>query len=82
MKRTFLIAFASLVALAAYALETEQTYRIVSKRFPTKSLFVKDSQRESDIDIVLWTETNVPSQQWRLTTSSNGQYVLQNVYSE
>lgn len=81
MKRFVLFCLTVLFVLAAQALEIGLTYRIVSKKFPSKSLFVVDSQREANVDVVLWTETNVPSQQWKLISASNGQYALQNVYA-
>ena len=75
----FLLSF---VLLPAHAIEVGQTYRITSKKFPTKSLFVQDSKREAGTDIVLWTETDVPSQQWKVTSGgSNTTQALQNVYT-
>ena len=81
MKRILLIWLTGIVALAAHALEQGQTYRIVSKKFPGKSLFVNNSQRDAGADIVLWTETDVPSQQWKVLYSSATLYALQNVYT-
>lgn len=79
--RMLLLCWISMGVLSAYSVEVGQTYRIRSMKFPSKSLFVKDSQREAKTDIVLWTETDVPSQQWRLLNGTNGSFVMQNVYS-
>lgn len=46
MKRIFLIWLVSLVVLPLHALELGQVYRIVPKKFPGKSLFVNNSQRD------------------------------------
>lgn len=80
--RYILFFLLSFVLLPAQAIEVGQTYRIASKKFPTKSLFVQDSKREAGTDIVLWTETDVPSQQWKLTSGGSAtNFALQNIYT-
>ncbi|MBQ8937036.1 MAG: hypothetical protein IJ066_04845, partial [Bacteroidaceae bacterium] len=67
MKHLLTILLACLGVLTAPAAVTlEQTYRISSKKFPGKSLFVKDASIAANTDVVLWTETAVPAQQWTL----------------
>ena len=59
----------------------EQTYRISSKKFPQKSLFIKDASPANNADVVLWTETWVPAQQWTLREVSDTTLVLLNNYT-
>lgn len=72
MKR-LLIALMMVVpfAIANAAPAVGHTYRITSKKFPTKSLFIKNAAKAVSTDVVLWTETNVSAQQWRLNASSD-----------
>ena len=81
MHRALLLFLAEIIVMSAYSVEVGQTYRIRSVKFPSKSLFVKDSQCEAQADVVLWTETDVPSQQWRLLDGVNGAFVMQNVFT-
>lgn len=72
----------SLAILTAQAsAEIGKTYRIRSKKFPTKSLLVNNSSSESDADVVLWTETDVPSQQWTLHAITDSTMGFACVYS-
>ena len=66
MKRLLIVVILLLPILIAQAVGVGETYRIISKKYSDKSLFIKDSQREANADVVLWTETNVPSQQWKV----------------
>ena len=56
-------------------------YRVCSKKFPSKSLFVKNSSEANSTDIVLWTETDVPAQQWTLGEASDTTVAMCNVYT-
>ena len=82
MKKIALLCMLCCVAQVALAIEAGLTYRVTSKKFPTKSLIVRNSAREAGSDIVLWTETDVPSQQWTAQTGTTSSMVLQNVYTE
>ncbi|MCR5180505.1 MAG: carbohydrate-binding protein [Bacteroidaceae bacterium] len=62
-------------------IEVGKTYTIRSKKYPTKSLFVENSAREVNAAILLWTETDVPSQQWKACNAGSGDISFQNVYS-
>lgn len=82
MKKLF-VTFALLSCfLIASAVEVGKTYRISPKSYPSKSLFIKNSLRDASVDVMLWEETDVPSQQWTLLEGDDGTYVLQNVYSK
>jgi len=68
--------------LAAQAgVEVGKTYRVCSKKYPTKSLFVKNSSLDLSADVVLWTETDVPAQQWTVCETTTEALALKNVHS-
>lgn len=58
-----------------------KTYRIESVASSGKSFFVKNSSQDNAADVVLWTDTNVPSQQWTAILNDDGSFTFQNVYS-
>ena len=68
--------------IVASAVEVGKTYRISPQGDLSKSLFIKNSFRDASVDVMLWEETDVPSQQWTLLEGADGTYVLQNVYSK
>ena len=67
----------SLVAVQA-APTVGKTYRIVISK---KSMFVKDASLNRNDDVVLWTETDVPAQRWKLEKNTDGKYTFRNLYS-
>lgn len=67
----------SLVAVQA-APTVGKTYRIV---ISSKSMFVKDASFMPNDDVVLWTETDVPAQRWKLEKATDGKYAFRNLYS-
>ena len=67
----------SLVAVQA-APTVGKTYRIV---ISSKSMFVKDASFNPNDDVVLWTETDVPAQRWKLEKATDGKYAFRNLYS-
>lgn len=68
----------SLVAVQA-APTAGKTYRIV---ISSKSMFVKDASLNPNDDVVLWTETDVPAQRWKLEKATDGKYAFRNLYSK
>lgn len=81
MKRMFILCALVTATLYAQAIEGGKTYRILSRKHPTQSLFIKDSQREAGADIVLWADADVPSGQWKAVTGTGDTFILQNIYS-
>lgn len=67
----------SLVAVQA-APTVGKTYRIV---ISSKSMFVKNASFNPNDDVVLWTETDVPAQRWKLEKATDGKYAFRNLYS-
>ena len=83
MKRTI---FSLLLALAANtcvmaSIEQGKAYSIALGSNPKKSLMVSNSMTGTSIDLVLWTETDVASQQWWAIENEDGTYLLRNVYT-
>ena len=63
------------------AIENGKTYRIVPDGNSKASLFVKNASRADKAPVVVWTETDVPSQQWTAIMLDNGMAALKNVYT-
>ena len=86
MKRIFsLLLFLLTIVAGSEAqvsgIEAGKTYRIALASKPKKSLFVKDSAPDNMKTVVMWTETNVPSQQWTAEVDDQGRYAFKNVYT-
>lgn len=82
MKHLFATLLTCLSILTAHgAITLEHTYRISSKKFPQKSLFVKDASTANNAEVVLWTETWVPAQLWTLREASETAVILENNYT-
>ncbi len=63
------------------AVENGKTYRIVPDGNSRASLFVKDASKADNTPVVVWTETDVPAQQWTIVGLDNGMVGLKNVYT-
>lgn len=82
MKHLLITLLTCVCVLAANgAVGAGQTYRVISKRFPEKSLFVKNASMTLNTDVVLWTETWVPAQLWTLRQVTDTTFVLLNNYT-
>ena len=82
MKRVFL-SFISLAAVtvAMGGVEVGKTYRIAPEADMSKSLFLKNASTDNNNPVVVWTETNVPAQQWTAEDAGDGKIAFKNVYS-
>jgi len=69
------------VGLSHASVVPGRTYRIVPASDATKSLMVENSSFDEKAPVVVWTETNVPAQQWQLAAAGNGAVTLRNVYT-
>lgn len=58
-----------------------RTYRIALADNDNKSAFVKNSSPGNAAVIVIWTETNVPAQQWQAQQNDDGTVSFCNVYT-
>ncbi len=66
---------------AEAAVESGKTYRIVPDGNKGASLFVNNASKADKTPVVVWTETNVPAQQWTVITLDDGTVALRNVYT-
>ncbi len=73
----FFLAF-MMTAISAGAFEAGQTVRLVNRG---KSVLVKNSSLDENTNVVLWTETNVNSQRWTLSTKGANNFYLTNDYT-
>lgn len=58
-----------------------KTYRIASVKNQNKALFVENSSSKANAPVVLWTDTDVPSQQWRAEENADGTFSFVNVFT-
>ena len=86
MKRLFI--FVMMLGLAVsgqsqstVTVEAGKTYTIALADNAKKSLFVRNSDKANAAPVVLWTETNVPAQQWTVEVNDEGRYAFKNVYT-
>ena len=75
------LSFLLLCQMADAAVEIGKTYRIVPDGNDTKSLFVENASLAEKAPVVVWTETNVPAQQWEVVDAGGGDIALRNVYT-
>lgn len=78
MKKTLHLLLFILVFIGASALETGKIYTI---SHGGKSAFVKNAEPKSGSNVVMWTETEVPSQRWRLELFDDDTYGFVNLYT-
>ncbi len=64
------------------AIENGKTYRIVPDGNSRSSLFVRNASKADKTPVVVWTETDVPAQQWTIVSLEDGGVALQNVYTK
>ncbi|WP_027454484.1 glycoside hydrolase family 76 protein [Xylanibacter brevis] len=82
MKKSFF----SLILLAAStaamgAIEVGKSYRIAPVADTSKSLMVSNASTSAGAPVVVWTETNVPAQQWTAEDAGDGKMAFRNVYT-
>jgi predicted alpha-1,6-mannanase (GH76 family) len=59
-----------------------KTYKINSCYPGAKALFMPNASLNDAVDVVSWTETNVPAQRWITSSAGEGLFYLTNAYSE
>jgi predicted alpha-1,6-mannanase (GH76 family) len=80
-KILLLISLLGLFRAASADISAGKTYRIVSAADETRSLFVKNASFDNAAPVVIWTETNVPAQEWEVVANTGGTYSFRNVYT-
>ena len=63
------------------ALKSGKTYVISPAGDKSKALFVMNSSMEDYAPVVLWTNTDVPAQQWRAEKNDDGTFSFKNIYT-
>ena len=63
------------------ALKSGKTYVISPAGDKSKALFVMNSSMEDYAPVVLWTNTDVPAQQWRAEKNGDGTFSFKNIYT-
>ncbi len=83
MKRILLtfVAMITVCASAFAAISDGKSYRISPASAYTKSLFVQNSSTLASAAVLVWTETDVPAQEWTFTKANNDTWSIKNVYS-
>ena len=82
MKRIWPIILALVCAIFVQAKVADgKTYRIVVNNDENKSLFVQNASLDPDANVVIWTETDVPAQQWTAHVDKAGMVTFRNVYT-
>jgi predicted alpha-1,6-mannanase (GH76 family) len=59
-----------------------KAYKINSCYPGAKALFMPNASLSDGVDVVSWTETNVPAQRWITSSAGEGLFSLTNAYSE
>lgn len=83
MHKHLLLLLAFILSSSALKAEvvSRKTYRLVPVTAPSKSLIVRNSSLDEGEPVVLWAETNVPSQQWTVTGTLPSSVTFSNVYA-
>lgn len=82
MKRFLIILLSSISTINMHAdITAGKTYRIVLEQNAGKTLFVKNASLDEKAPVVLWTDTDVPAQQWTVLDAGNGEVCFRNVYT-
>ena len=80
MKKTILISFALMMLAAgrSLAFTPDGTYGLFLGK---KAAFVKDASLNDGVDVVMWTDTKVAAQRWRLEVLDDSTVCLWNLHS-
>lgn len=82
MRHLLTMLMAVYATAASAALEVGKTYRIALAADNSKSLMVENAALDNQAPVVLWTETDVPAQQWTVRSlTETGRATLMNVYT-
>ncbi|MDX9918779.1 MAG: glycoside hydrolase family 76 protein [Paludibacter sp.] len=85
MKRLFSFSFLFLLLLqlvSATIISSGNVYKITSNYTGNRVLTTENSSLEENAKVFVWTETKVNSQRWRITDAGDGDFYIDNAYSE
>ncbi|MGN0068364.1 MAG: glycoside hydrolase family 76 protein [Prevotella sp.] len=82
--RTFILS--ALLHLACGAANADVTagkaYKIAPATDTSKSIFIENASPGSATTVVIWTDTDVPAQQWEAVENDDGTFSFRNVYTD
>ena len=82
MKKLLLTVFMlDIVGMASADIIPGKTYRIASAANEERVMFVDNSSFTNNTPIIIWTDTEVPAQQWEAVSNDNGTFSFRNVFT-
>lgn len=82
MKKLLLTMFMlDIVGMASADIVPGKTYRIASAANEERVMFVENSASANNTSVVIWTDTEVPAQQWEAIGNDNGTFSFKNVFT-
>lgn len=82
MKRFLITVFLiNVVGMLRADIVEGKAYRIVSAADDKRALFVENSSTSDNAAVVLWTNTDVPAQQWKAVDNGDGTISFENVFT-
>ena len=79
--KLILISLVAVTSLTAQILPGD-ALKINSCYTGNKALFTKNASLDDAVDVIVWSETNVPAQRWIVSDAGGGLFYLTNAYSE
>ncbi|MCR5269707.1 MAG: RICIN domain-containing protein [Prevotella sp.] len=80
-KSLFSLLLMAIPAIAMGSIEVGKTYRIAPVADATKSLMSSNANTNANAAVVVWTETNLPVQQWIAEDAGEEMIAFRNVYT-
>lgn len=70
-----------IVGMASADIVPGKTYRMASAANEGRVMFVDNSSFANNTSVVMWTDTEVPAQQWEAIANDNGTFSFRNVFT-
>lgn len=82
MKKLLLtVLMSGITGMASADIVPGKTYRIASAANEERVMFVDNSSLANNTSVVVWTDTEVPAQQWEAIANGDGTFSFMNVYT-
>lgn len=82
MKKLLLtVLMSGITGMASADIAPGKTYRIASAANEERVMFVDNSSLANNTSVVVWTDTEVPAQQWEAIANDNGTFSFRNVFT-
>lgn len=78
---SLLVVVALNIGFASAQIVSEKVYKVTSKAYPNKVFMGTNSSLDTNVDMVMWTDTDVNAQRWLVKEVADGQYNFYNAYS-